>query len=203
MANIKDIIPFILYFEAGLSRNYINLPLEDMFAKARKTGWANDPDDRGGATMCGITIGTYEGYCRKKGYPKPTNERLRNISSEQWLDVLKTLFWDKWKADEIISQPLANILVDWVWASGTNGIKIPQRILAKAFPDVKVDGIVGPKTLHALNSYAPREELFSLIHYARVNFIEDIIRRNPKQSKFRKGWLRRINAITFDGLIFN
>lgn len=197
MANIKEIIPFILYFEAGLSRKYINLPLNDMFEHAKRTGWANDPDDRGGATMCGITIGTYEGYCRKKGYPRPTTERLRNITAEQWLDVLKSLFWDKWKADEIKSQSLANILVDWVWASGANGIKIPQRILG-----VTADGIVGPKTLAALNNADP-EKLFKQIHNARVNFIEDIIRRNPKQKKFRNGWLRRINAITFDGLLFN
>ena len=27
----------------------------------------------------GVTIGTYEAYCRKKGYPKPTVERLKNI----------------------------------------------------------------------------------------------------------------------------
>ncbi|MCM1222880.1 MAG: hypothetical protein NC548_51320, partial [Lachnospiraceae bacterium] len=95
------------------------------------------------------------------------------------------------------SQPLANILVDWVWASGTNGIKIPQRILG-----VTADGIVGPKTLAALNAADPKK-LFQQIHNARVNFIEDIIRRNPSQKKFRKGWLRRIDAITFDGLLFN
>lgn len=197
MANIKDIIPFILYFEAGLSREYVNLPFEEMFEYAKRTGWANDPDDGGGATMCGITIGTYEGYCRTKGYPKPTTERLKNISAEQWLDVLKTLFWDKWKADEIKSQPLANILVDWVWASGAYGIKNPQSILG-----VTADGIVGPKTLAVLNAADPKK-LFQQIHNARVNFIEDIIRRNPSQKKFRKGWLRRINAITYDGLLFN
>jgi hypothetical protein len=31
---------------------------------------------------------------------------------------LKSLYWDKWKADQIKSQSVANILVDWVWASG-------------------------------------------------------------------------------------
>lgn len=196
MAKINEIIPFILYFEAGLSRRYINLPIEAMFAQAKKTGWANDPDDRGGATMCGITIGTYEGYCRAKGYPKPTKQRLHDITAAQWLDVLKTLFWDRWKADEIKCQALANILVDWVWASGVNGIKIPQRILG-----VTADGIVGPKTLAALNAADP-QKLFKQIHNARINFIDDIVRRNPVQKKFHKGWKRRIDAITFNGLSF-
>jgi hypothetical protein len=31
----------------------------------------------------GVTIGTYEAYCRKKGYPKPTVERLKNITKEE------------------------------------------------------------------------------------------------------------------------
>lgn len=197
MAKIDEIIPFILYFEAGVNKRYLNLPPAQIFEQAKKTGYANDPDDAGGATMCGITIATYQAYCRKKGYPVPTVTRLRNITYEQWRDVLKSLFWDKWLADEIISQPLANILVDWVWASGVNGIKIPQRILS-----VKQDGIVGPKTLAALNASDPKR-LFDEIHKARLKFVDDIVARKPSQSKFIKGWKRRINAITFTGLVYN
>lgn len=196
MAQINDLIPFILYFEAGVPKKYLNLPAPQIFDKAKLTGFGNDPDDRGGATMCGITIATFEAYCRKKGYPKPTVERLKAITFDQWREVLKTLFWDRWKADEIVSQPLANTLVDWVWASGVNGIKIPQRILG-----VKQDGIVGPKTIAALNSRDPKE-LFNTIQTERVKFIDTIIRNRPKNAKFRKGWLRRINAIAYDGLLF-
>ena len=92
-------------------------------------GWANDKDDLGGATMMGVTIGTYTNYCRRKGKGKPSNEDLRNITKEEWEDIFKTLYWDRWKADEIENQSIANILVDWVWASGVHGIKRPQRML--------------------------------------------------------------------------
>lgn len=182
MAKIDEIIPFFLHFETGVNKRYLSLPPAQIFEQARKTGFANDPDDAGGATMCGITIGTYKAYCRSKGYPVPTVTRLRNISYEQWRDVLKTLFWDKWKADEIKSQPLANILVDWVWASGSSGIKIPQRILG-----VKQDGVVGPKTMAALNASDPKR-LFDEIHNARIKFVNDIVARKPSQKKFIKGW---------------
>jgi lysozyme family protein len=37
--------------------------LEDAFSRAKKTGFANDPNDRGGATMVGVTISTYRQYC--------------------------------------------------------------------------------------------------------------------------------------------
>ena len=196
MAKIDELIPFILYFEAGVNAKYMSLPPEQIFAQAQKTGFANDPDDAGGATMCGITIEAYKAYCRKKGYPVPTVARLKAISYEQWRDVLKTLYWDRWKADEISSQAIANNLVDWVWASGVHGIKIPQRLLG-----VTQDGIAGPKTIGALNA-TNEAVFFNAIHEARIEFVDNIVRRKPSQKKFIKGWKRRINAITLTGLKF-
>ncbi|MEG0890119.1 MAG: putative peptidoglycan-binding domain-containing protein, partial [Bacteroides sp.] len=104
---------------------------------------------------------------------------------------LKPHYWDRWKADQIKSQSIANILVDWVWASGIHGIKIPQQILG-----VSVDGNVGPKTIAALNARDPKA-LFAQIKQARINFIEDICRKRPANKKFRKGWLNRLNAIQY------
>ena len=106
--------------------------------------------------------------------------------------VLKPHYWDRWKADEIKSQSVANILVDWVWASGAHGIKIPQRLLG-----VTVDGIVGPKTLAAVNARNPRE-LFDMIKIARFDFIEDICRSRPANNKFKRGWMNRINDLRFE-----
>lgn len=199
MANIKNIIPFLLYFEAGLSKHYINLPFDEMFEKAKLTGWANDPDDSGGATMCGVTTATWKsvGY-DKDGDGDIDMYDLKLITFDDWYSrVLKPHFWDRWKADQINCQAIANTLVDWVWASGANGIKIPQRILG-----VKIDGIVGPKTIAAINA-ADAKALFNQIQSARNNFIEDCIRKKPKNKKFRNGWLRRLNAITLDGFDYN
>lgn len=162
------------------------------FIRKWEGGFVNDPDDLGGATNKGVTIATYEAYCRKKGYPKPTIERLKNLSDAEWSEIFKTLYWDRWKADEIKSQSVANILVDWVWASGVHGIKIPQDIVG-----VVPDGIVGPKTLAAVNSKNP-EELFKAIKQTRVDFVEEICRKRSANLKFRKGWLNRINDIKFE-----
>lgn len=172
MADVMKLVPFILKWEGG---------------------FVDDPDDLGGATNRGVTIGTYATYCKKKGYPAPTVERLKNLSEKDWAEILKTLYWDRWKADDIKSQSVANILVDWVWASGGNGIKIPQQVLG-----VTVDGIVGTKTLAALNARNPKE-LFEKIKEARVQFIEDICRKRPANNKFKKGWLNRINNLQYVG----
>lgn len=189
MANVEKIVPFIIRFEAGV--NHVGLTGEQLFEKARKTGYANDPDDLGGATMIGVTLATYTEYCRKKGYPRPTVERLRGMTYTRWLDILKTMFWDRWKADEIANQSIAEILVDWVWASGKYGITIPQQVLG-----VTVDGVVGPKTLAAVNAQNPAA-FFARIMAERKAYIDRICASRPTNNKYKKGWLRRLNAITF------
>lgn len=191
MANIEHFIPFLIKWEAGITKRNRESN-EALYKRAKEYGWADDPDDSGGQTMVGVTMATYEEYCRRKGYPKPTTERLMNLSYNDWKSILKMLYWDKWKADEIRSQSIAEIVCDWVWASGNYGIKIPQQLL-----NVKVDGIVGPKTLEAVNSRNPRE-LFDMIKIARFDFIEEICRKRPANNKFKRGWLNRINDFIFE-----
>lgn len=171
MADIKKLIPFILRWEGG---------------------FVNDKDDLGGATNKGVTIGTFEGFCKKKGRPKPTVQDLKNISDDDWTEIIKSLYWDRWKADEIKSQGVANILVDWVWASGVHGIKRPQRILG-----IMADGIVGSKTIAALNALDPAT-LFKMIKEDRAKFVDEICKARPQNEKFRKGWMNRINDIKYE-----
>ena len=105
------------------------------------------------------------------------------------MDVLKTMYWDRWKADAILSQKVANILVDWVWCSGSHGIFIPQRLLG-----IKADGIVGEKTIHALNAQKP-DKFFQAVFDARKRFLNDITISRPTNKRFLKGWLNRLEDI--------
>jgi len=189
MANVNILLPFILKWEGG---------------------FVNDLTDKGGATNKGVTIGTW----RKIGYDKDGDgdidiDDLRLLSIEDVRDrVLKPHYWDRWQADRIESQKVANILVDWVWCSGKHGIIIPQRILG-----VKQDGIVGNQTLFAVNEYDPNR-LFDMLIKARIYFIEDIVNKSVldyekrigrratenellryTQKRFKKGWLNRIESI--------
>lgn len=172
MANIDKLAPFILRWEGG---------------------FVNDPVDKGGATNMGVTIGTW----RSVGYDKDGDgdidvDDLHLLDKEDVIErVLRPHYWNRWRADEILNQSVANILVDWVWASGTHGIKRPQHILG-----VTPDGIVGPKTLAAVNSMNPMELHFR-IKNDRIKFIDEICRRDPSQERFRKGWMNRINALVY------
>lgn len=151
-------------------------------------GFVDDPLDRGGATNKGITIGTFRNFYGKDA----TVEQLKHITDEQWLHIFKSGYWDKWKADDIENQSIADIVVDWAWASGTvTSIKQVQKILG-----VAVDGIVGNDTLTAIN-IAGQRSLFVKIHSRRIEFVENIVKRDPSQARFLKGWKNRINSLTF------
>ena len=173
MANIKELVAFISRCEGGFT---------------------NDPSDSGGPTNRGVTLLTW----KKVGYDKDGDgiideNDVTRITHEEMVEVvLRPHFWDVWQADKIKNQAIANMVVDWTWTSGQRTIFMIQKIL-----DVKVDGVVGIQTLHALNSFPDQGLLFELIKLKRVNYIHQICKQNPKYIRFKRGWLNRIAAIKF------
>ncbi|GHT09196.1 hypothetical protein FACS189432_03560 [Bacteroidia bacterium] len=189
MAKIEVLAPHILQWEGG---------------------FVNDPADKGGATNKGVTIATW----RQCGYDKDGDgdidvDDLKLITKQDVIDrILKLYYWNRWKADQIVSQKIANILVDWVWGSGKWGIVIPQRILG-----VEADGVVGNKTLSAVN-FAEPNQLYDAIYKSRVKFFNDITQNDIAvyekkigrkatekelmtytNKRFLKGWLNRLESI--------
>lgn len=192
MAKFENMIPFILHFAAGVPTNKLTLPHDQLFEMARATGWSDDPDDQGGATMIDVTLKTYRSYRLRKGISTTTKADLKNISFEEWKDILKTCYWDLWKADEINSPGIAHMLVDWIWASGPKTIRNAQKLLG-----VKADGVVGPVTLSVINNRDPRQ-LFQDIYQARKRYYTQC----KAAWKYLNGWLRRLDAIRPEGNFF-
>ncbi len=178
MAQVEILAPFILSFEGG---------------------YVNHPNDRGGATNKGVTLKTWQAY----GYDKTEDgkvdtEDLKRLSDREVIDrILKPHYWDRCRADEILDQSVANIIVDWVWASGVWGIKHTQGVVG-----LQRDGIVGQQTLKALNG-CDAQELFSRLWSRREEHIRAIVRKDPTQEVFLRGWLRRLNGIEYGRLICN
>ena len=158
-------------------------------------GFVNDPDDAGGATNMGVTIGTW----RSVGYDKDGDgdidvDDLHLLTPEDVIErVLRPHYWNRWRADEIENQSLANILVDWLWAIGKHGIVIPQQILG-----VSADGVVGKKTLAALNSHPDPRGLFDSIKAERHLFLAKITVNRPANLKFLVGWTKRLNELRIE-----
>lgn len=210
MANCEKLIPTILKWETGTDIRPGETPFE-MFNRARKKGFANDPVDPGGATMCGIILDTYKSYCKKKHLPVPGVEELKAIRYSEWFDIFKTMFWDRMKADQIENQSVANLCVNTIWGSGPGYIKVIQKT-AGAYPD----GIVGPKTIQAINGQ-DQHLLFNKLWNRRKKFFEDIVaedirryenkvgrhaseyeKKRYTKYKFLKGWMNRLNDFQFE-----
>jgi lysozyme family protein len=178
MAKLQVLAPFILSWEGG---------------------FVDDPDDSGGATNRGVTIATW----RQVGYDKDGDgdidvDDLKLITANDATErVMRPHSWNRWHADQIRCQSIANSLVDWVWASGKWGIVYPQELLG-----VTKDGIVGQKTLDALNAQDPRK-FFERLQARRRQYLYDNVRKVPKNQKFLKGWLRRLEYIQYGSLTYN
>lgn len=188
MADVNKFIPFILRWAAGVNMKS-GESVESLFERAKRTGWSDHPLDRGGATQCDVTLATYTNYCKRKGKPTPTKTKLRNVPFSEWREILKECYWDIWKADQIRAQSIAEILVDWVWGSGAKSISSAQRVIG-----TESDGKVGVRTLNAINSADP-QKLFEQLQNARTEYVNAIVRRNPSQKIWLKGWVNRINSI--------
>ena len=72
-------------------------------------------------------------------------------------------------------------------------VKLAQKVL-----NVKVDGVLGPKTLKALNSADPKDFIrdFTL---ARIAFYTALANKNPKRyALYLRGWINRtLEALTW------
>lgn len=150
-------------------------------------GFGNHPNDTGGATMCGVTLATFRQYY---GEDKTVAD-LRAMTEAQWRHIMKGGFWDKCWADQIRSQAVAEIIVDWVVNSGPAMIKKVQGIVG-----TRQDGVMGPKTLAAINA-AKAQLLHFNVKAARAAYYETIVRNRPANMTFYDGWLNRLASFQY------
>jgi lysozyme family protein len=155
--------------------------------------FVNHPKDKGGPTKYGVILTTWQQY----GYDKDKDgdvdvEDLKLISMSDAKLIAKKIFWDYFKADEIRNQSIAELIADWGYNTGrTTVARRIQRILK-----VPLDGVIGQASLKAINS-SDEQKLFNAIKADRKSFIEALVRLDPEQKVFYKGWMNRINQFFF------
>jgi lysozyme family protein len=156
-------------------------------------GYVNHADDKGGETYAGIARNfhpNWEGWktidAIKQGRTIKRNEKfptLNNLVTNFFLDL-----WNKNRFGEIKSQDVANIFYDFYINSEKSAIKKVQEILK-----VSRDGVLGNNTIAAINNL-DAAKLYNSIKDARIKFYETIVKNNPSQSVFLKGWMNRVNS---------
>ena len=102
----------------------------------------------------------------------------------------KKEFWDKARLDEVVSQQIANE----IFVAGVNMGMKKAVMLAQKLVCVPADGVMGPKTLTAINKYddAMFDEMYDILE---TDHYEMIIADNPSKRIYAKGWRNRAMAV--------
>lgn len=168
--------PFIISVEGGLSRastdlassNYCPTPLNGKYYHTNQ----------------GITYTTWVHFMGRE-----RDIAFLKLDQRDWMYIFINGYWGVAKGSKIRSQKVANSIVDYVWGSGSWGIKYTQEVLG-----VKRDGIVGKNTLKAINEMDP-DLLEQKINNRREQHFRAIARNIEGQSANLKGWINRLNKL--------
>lgn len=151
---------------------------------AREGGWVNDPDDSGGPTNYGITLGMWQSYCWN----------IHGVMGGGDKDVLRSLSADDARVREF-----------YRWYFRTQGLA--ELIDEFSIPDELVPLVMDLRTLHSPDGcrkilrrgdrlrYAGmfkecgEDEIF--ITFSRMVYMLEIAERSPKDRKYVRGWMHR------------
>lgn len=152
------------------------------FVLEHEGGYVNDPDDPGGETKYGVS---------KKSYP---HVDIASLTIEQAKDIYYEDWWLPLKCPQILDDKVAQKYLDTCVNTGKGtGTKILQRALQMIGYRITVDGAIGPKTLAAVNAADPQALLVAMRQQQKAHYAQ-LIQKNPKLEKFRRGWMARANA---------
>ena len=136
--------------------------------------YSNNPSDSGKETRFGIS---------KKAYPY---EDISSLTIERAKELYKRDYWDKVAGDRIISQAIAESILDFSINAGiSTSISLAQRVVKTT-----ADGIIGQNTIAAINAMAP-EYFLNCFAVLKVKRYISITESNSKNREFFFGWIKR------------
>ena len=149
-------------------------------------GYTNDENDRGGATNFGITH-----YDAKK-YLGYTGD-MRDFKKSDAEKIYEKVYYRGNHIDKITDDRVALSIFEWAVNLGGKGIKKAQIVANKFGANLIIDGIIGNKTLEAINAIDP-EAFLKEYHEMQRTFYKNLAAKDPSQEGFLKGWLNRVNT---------
>lgn len=159
--------------------------------------YSNDPSDSGGETMFGIT----ERVARANGYSGP----MAQMPLEAAKRVYREQYWDLMRLDQV-AQLAGDVAARLFNAAVNCGVGRAGQWLQRAlnvfnlrgayYPDIAVDGVIGPGTIAALRAYMARRGatgsrvlLEALRDLQGAFYIGDAEARD-KDEDFVYGWIK-------------
>ncbi len=166
--------------------------------------YSNHPSDHGGETFYGISRKfhpSWSGWAIIDSYPLDEKQSLRlghNLElAELVTEFYFETFWQPLHLSEINSSKVCCELFD----SGVNaGVERVSRWLQMAvnltgFTTLVVDGVIGPKTVSAVNGAMLRygdDLLHKIMNGLQFEHYHALVERDPSQKVFLRGWLSRV-----------
>lgn len=139
--------------------------------------------DPGGATFAGIARNYHPDWPGWGVVANGTDAAKRMAVAEFY----KRGFWDVIRGDEIGMQTEAEAIFDFAVNAGVaRAVKSAQVVLG-----VTVDGVVGPNTLHAINSNRVITAFLREYTLRRIRYYAELCNRRPEMGKFLRGWVNR------------
>lgn len=168
---------------------------------AREGGYVNDPDDPGGATKFGVTIGTMQRLgIDLTGDGRVTEADVRALSREKAEEIFVRHYFDAPGLGQLPQAIQASVFDMAVNAGPGQAIRLLQRLLNEMGQTVAVDGVLGPQTIaaaHAAQAAAPAH-FADAYGIARRNHYYALADARPASRKYARnrqggkgGWIRR------------
>lgn len=137
-------------------------------------GKVDDPKDRGGRTNRGVTQLTYNKYREKLELP------IRDVweaTLPETAHIYQRMFWFQAGCDKE-AWPLNLALMDFAVHSGPTRAK-------QTLQEIRTGGGTGLTTQETAEALVAKRRLF----------LQRIVKGNPSQQKFLKGWMNRVDAL--------
>ena len=146
---------------------------------AHEGGFSNHPSDPGGMTNLGVTRKVWEEWVGRK----VSENEMRKLTPKLVAPLYKARYWDAVKADQLPAG-IDYLMFDFAINAGVSrSLKTAQKVVK-----VVEDGVIGNKTLAAINEYDVNKFVTDF-SAAKENFYKSL----PTFQTFGKGWIRRVS----------
>lgn len=167
----------------------------------REGGYVDDPNDPGGATKFGVTIGTLGQLgLDLDGDGAVTAADLRQLTEAQALDIYLEYYFRR-PGIAALPQALQPPVFDMYVNAGANAVRILQRLLLALGHPVAVDGRIGAATVAAAEAAQAAGDPAALADaygVARRNYYYALADARPASRKYARrrdggkgGWITR------------
>lgn len=156
-------------------------PASYRFTRGWEGGYVNDPDDPGGCTNMGITIGTLRAW---RDDSSTDCEDVYNLSSTEAGLIYASNYWAPVWGNQLPVGINCQVWDFGVNAGPSRAVRYLQMIVGTT-----EDGIMGPATLAAAED-ADQAELLQSYHDERQRYYESL----STFSKYGTGWTNRNSA---------